>query len=102
MTTFKLEDDTGLCMMDVTSDGEYVCGGDDDGTVFVKHILSGKLIAELEYHRIKGQIQDIAISTDSKYILFTTEYGLIFRFDFDRVQAALDIAPEKKNADIAN
>ena len=61
-----------------------MCGGDDDGTVFVKHILSGKLIARLEYHRIKGQIQDIAISTNSKYILFTTEYGLIFRFDFDR------------------
>ena len=86
-STFKLEDETGLCKMDVTSNGEYVIGGDDDGTVFIKNLMSGKLINELEYYRIKGQIQDIAVSSDLKYILFTTEYGLIFRFDFDKEQA---------------
>jgi WD40 repeat protein len=100
VSTFKLEEDTGLCKMDVTSNGEYVCGGDDDGTVFIKNLISGKLVAELEYHRIKGQIQDIAVSEDSKYILFTSEYGLIFRFDFDPDQ--LKKNKDKANANIAD
>lgn len=81
LSSFKLGDDTGLCKMAVTKDGEYVCGGDDDGTLFIRRVSTGGLIRELEYYRIKGQVQAITFSKDERYILFANA-SMIFRYDY--------------------
>ena len=81
LSSFKLGDDTGLCKMAVTKDGEYVCGGDDDGTLFIRRASTGGLIRELEYYRIKGQVQAITFSKDERYILFANA-SMIFRYDY--------------------
>ena len=103
VTSLLIEDECGLCKMSVSKDGNFVCGGDDEGSIFVKDVGTGETLGDYYYKRVKGQGLSVTFSPCENFILYTNS-NTILRYDFwsDQKEAYEKKQSEGANAELEN
>ena len=71
-----------ITKFDVSKDGNYICCGNSEGTVYLFNTNTGKQITRLEHKRCRSTVRSCTFTSNSKSIVFINESHL-WRFDLD-------------------
>lgn len=82
--------------MSTTKTGDFLCIGNNSGTVYIYDALTGARVASLSSDKVKSPVWSCAMSEAGDHVIAATGAGLILRYEYVRNDGECDGMSEKR------